>query len=240
MYRFVFLTFVFILTAIGCAEDDNNYDQNEQNSLDDYAIEEFLKDYYFGEKGKITFYDANDETDDDEPSLYELGQKMSNGIWIIKNPNVAATGPSVINNDTDQILISFQTFYFSSGLINNYEDIVYGGLGLHSSSINELGEPVFDPSFYYADLNPDNENDLESYYEIEGFVEAIKQFNATETSGVGAFNFQGVIVVPSRLAFGRDLAYTGETTTTGNRNLSSQYVDASFVFNFELHQVQAR
>ena len=75
--------------------------------------------------------------------------------------------------------------------------------------------------------------DLESFV-IEGFVEGLKEFSATETSGVDLYNFQGVILVPSRLAYGRDFVYLG-----GNLDVNT-YRDNSFVFNFELHKVVPR
>ncbi|MGZ5192746.1 MAG: hypothetical protein ACXWVV_02290, partial [Kaistella sp.] len=68
---------------------------------------------------------------------------------------------------------------------------------------------------------------LRSYYEIEGFQEAIKKFQAYDIPDDSNYNLQGVIIVPSRAAFARDAHFNYTGLAFRNR---------SFVFNFQIYK----
>ena len=74
------------------------------------------------------------------------------------------------------------------------------------------------------------------HLELKNFVEGLKHFKTTERSVNDLYNFQGVIILPSRLAYARNKYYisgTGLSEYSGNR-------DRSFIFNFELPKIEKR
>src|SRR5690606_29493861 len=233
----LFVVLGFVLTACKNDDDVNELPQEEQNQVDDDAILEYLEDHYFSaDRGVIKKYDEDDETDDEYPSLKSLGTKLNSGVCVIKRPCVTAEGPVADNNEEDSILLSYSAQVFKA----SYQDLEegeapYGSITAIESTINGSGTPKWDPYFYYVNLTENLiENDINlSHYVIEGFTEGIKQFNSTGTNGADLYNFQGAIVVPSRLAYGRDFDYL-------QGQLGYTYRDFSFIFNFELHQVIPR
>jgi|SRR5690606_3521098 len=226
-----------IFTA--CKDDDNGFDElplDEQNQVDDDAIVEYLQNHYFdSERGLIKEFDADDESDDDFPTLYAQGTKLSSGVWIVKREGVVAEGPAADNNAQDSILISYDVKMFKA----NYKDLQEGGkpynpISPYSTTINGAGVGTWDPSFYYYHIPETMNDNIElKHFVIEGFTEGLKHFNSTDNDGSDLYNFQGAIIVPSRAAFGRDLVYNGSS-------LNYNYRDISFVFNFELHKVIPR
>ena len=228
----------FFFTACKNDDDVNEVSQEDQNQVDDEAIVEYLEDHYFEpERGLIKKYDDEDEEDDDYPNLKSQGVKLNSGVWIIKRPGVIAEGPSITNNTQDSIQISFDSKLFIARRENAESDgDLYGNLGVYYNTINSSGEAAWDPMFYYSEITEalaDNEINL-SHFVIEGFVDGLKEFKTTQTPGDGLYNFQGAIIVPSRAAFGRDFVYYG------NQLRNDIYRNASFVFNFELHQFLPR
>lgn len=225
-----------LFTACKNDDDIDELPQEEQNQVDDDAIVEYLQDHYFDpERGLIKQFDEEDSADNDYPSLHSLGTKLPSGVWIVKRSGVVAEGPIADDNTQDSILISYEAKIFKASYTDLGEnEKPYSGIQTFSSTINGAGTATWDPSFYYYHI-PDtmNDNINLSHFVVEGFTEGLQHFNSTETSGSDLYNFQGVIVVPSRLAFGRDFVYAG-----GSLNYS--YRDLSFVFNFELHKVIPR
>lgn len=224
-----------------CKNDDdvNELPQEDQNQVDDEAILAYLEDHYFEpERGLIKKYDENDEEDDNYPSLKSLGTKLNSGVWVIKRPGVTAEGPAVTNNLQDSLLIS----YHSKRFIATNEDLSEGEKSYEPymadffNTINSTGQAAWDPYFYYTPITPDLAgNDIkQSHFMIEGFVEGLKHFQSTQTSGADLYNFQGAVVVPSRAAYARDYIYSGGML----RN--DIYRDNSFIFNFEVHKVLPR
>lgn len=220
-----------------CKNDDDGIDElplEEQNQVDDDAIVEYLKNHYFdSERGLIKEFSETDSTDNDYPTLHSQGTKLPSGVWIVKRPGVIAEGPIADDNTKDSILISHETKAFKA----SYKDLPEGGkpyrpISVFFSTLNPSGTPVWDPIFYYVHLNSTQiENSINlRHYVMEGFTEGLTYFNSTNTNGSDLYNFQGAIVVPSRLAYGRDFDYL-----TGSRNYSCR--DCSFVVNFELHKV---
>ncbi len=219
-----------------CKNDDdvNEIPIEDQNQVDDEAIVKYMEDHYFSpDRGLIKKYDEEDESDDDYPNLKSLGTKLNSGVWVIKRPGVTADGPAITSNVQDSILISYDSKLFRANRDN--EDL-YGNLNTYYNTIHSTGQAAWDPVFYYRNITPDlAENDINlSHFVIEGFIEGLKEFNSTQTSGADLYNFQGAIIVPSRAAFGRDFFFDG------SRLNNALYRDVSFVFNIELHKFVPR
>ena len=228
------------LTFSSCRsnDDDNDLPQDEQNQVDDDAIAEFLDDHYFDpERGLIKKFDSEDASDDNYPTLKSLGVKLPSGVWIVKRPEVEAEGPSIADNLSDSILISFNSTRFKA----SYEDLIPGQkpyekyTGLFFNTIYSTGTASWDPIFYYYNIGESVNSNIDlSYYVMEGFVEGLKHFKSTQTNGADIYNFQGAIIVPSRVAYGRDFVYLNGILD------NMTYRDNSFIFNFELHKVLPR
>jgi len=224
-----------LFTACKNDDDVDELPQQEQNKVDDDAIVEYLQDHYFSpDRGVIKQFSEDDEEDDEYAPLRDNATKLSSGVWIVKRPGVEAEGPVADNNEEDSILISYVATYFKA----TYEDLAEGEKpyaaisGTFLSTIYSTGTPAWDPMFYYIRLTDSQiENGVPlSGYVIEGFTEGLKEFHSTGTNGSDLYNFQGAIIVPSRMAYGRDFDYLSGSP-------SYSYRDFSFVFNFELHQV---
>lgn len=234
----VFMACGVLFTACKNDDDDIELPQNDQNQVDDEAIIQYLQDHYFEpNRGLIKAYNESDSTDDVYPSLQENATQLPSGVWIVKRQGVTAEGPVADDNTQDSILISLETKVFKADNRDLLEgERLYGTLSSLSSepwsTINQSGQPIWDPFFYYTHLTDAQiENDINlSNFVIEGFTEGIKHFNSTETDGLDVYNFQGAIIVPSRAAYGRDVDYISGTP-------KYNYRDFSFVFNFELHKV---
>lgn len=232
---------VLSLVFTACKRDDDDHDlpQDEQNEVDDRAISDYLEDHYFDPvRGLIKEFDDEDETDDDYPSLMTSATKLPSGVWVVKREGVTAEGQSVNDPKSDSILISYNSFRFKA----TYDDLKEGekAYAKYSASfantIYSSGTPVWDPAFYYTKITQEmaDKGINESYFVIEGLVEGLKQFKSTQTDGSELYDFQGAILIPSRMAYGRDLVYL-------NGQLDGvSYRDNSFMFNFELHRVVQR
>lgn len=225
---------IFFTACKNDDDADNELPIEEQNQVDDDAIVEYLKNHYFdSERGLIKEFSDTDSTDNDYPTLHSQGTKLPSGVWIVKRPGVTAEGPIADDNTKDSILISHETKIFKA----SYKDLgenekPYGTPQVYATTINGSGTATWDPTFYYVNVPSLNLNDNVniSHFVIEGFIEGLKYFNSTQTSGADIYNFQGVIIVPSRAAFSRDFVYTSS-------GLNYSYRDISFIFNFELHKV---
>ncbi|MBA5629838.1 hypothetical protein [Moheibacter lacus] len=226
------------LTACSSDDDNNEVSQEDQNQVDDEAIVNYLEDHYFEpERGLIRKYDDEDEADDAYPNLKSMGVKLNSGVWVIKRPGVTAEGPSITSNTQDSIQISYDSNRFIASRDNVTEGSeLYGSVGTYYNTINSTGVAAWDPIFYYTEITEDlADNDINlDHFVIEGFVEGLKEFNSTQTSGDDLYNFQGAIIVPSRAAYGRDFVYTG------GQLRNDVYRNTSFIFNFELHQFLPR
>ena len=110
----------------------------------------------------------------------------------------------------------------------------YGSEGTFINTIDNFGTPDKDPYYYYVkksvlDKASSDIQKQRSYYEIEGFKEALKHFQAFDQEDSAPYNLQGVIIVPSRAAYARDLHYPNNI-----------YRNRSFVFNFQVYKSKAR
>ena len=217
---------MFILLATSCDKDDNYNRINlipieERNQIDDEAIVKYLNEHYFDEKGKTVRFSETSTTDDNNTPLIDLAKKDNSGFWYVKRPNIETPGETATNNNQDKILLQYELQAFEAN--RGEEGKVYFNPVTVLSTINTTGSPQWDPNFYYVGANKD-------FYEIKGFIDGIKYFNATnrEIDATPAVNFQGLIVMPSRLAYGR----------TPNRIF--QGYDKCIVVNFELYKVEKR
>lgn len=250
----------FFVTLIACSavlvgcnnDDDNGIDKNttipleERNSIDDKAIKQFLEDYYLEPvKGKLTkFDDVKDNEDDKYPALITYAKQDPLGYWYAENPNHSGTDKTIESSDKNSIYLHYQTTVFlatnDTVKANNASQKFYGAfsLGNYDSSINAGdGSAKKDPSFYYTTLSETNIKDgiKREHIELKNFAIALQHFKSTKRPISDLYNFQGIIILPSRLAFGRNKVYTGNGLSeyTSNR-------DRTFIFNFELPEIEDR
>lgn len=223
--KYLFLSTVILVFFANCKSDDSDdlLPQEEQNKLDDEAIVSYLKNHYFDNNGKAKEIKKNNP--DNHTALYELAKQVDNGYWYVKNPNIVGIDKTVTDNTKDSILLQYDMKIFKANKVN--DSVTYSNLSTFSSTINTSGYPIWDPAFYYA-KTPEGIN--LDYYTIEGFVKGIKHFKSTnrEADQTPSVNFQGLIIIPSRLAYERR-----------NNALKIGY-DQSVVVNFELYKVLDR
>lgn len=225
-YLAVLLLTIFVSVS-SCKSDDDGVDllpQEQQNSIDDQAIVKFLNDHYFNSVGKVTKFRDDSPNDDEETPLAELAQMDPSGYWFVKRPGVEANGRAITNPENDSILIQYELAAFQGKTLN---DSIYYTLPSNiSTTINTTGFPIWDPSFYYKDISNLN-NAQKKWYEMEGIQDGLKHFNSKDKAvdALPAVDFQGIIIVPSRLAFGRDY------------NTLNLGPDNSMYLNFELYKV---
>ena len=126
-------------------------------------------------------------------------------------------------------LMSNSTSYIATNTDNK---VVYSSPAIFKNTITGAGVPEVDPAYFYVKKSIlDNATVAQakqrSYYEIEGFQEAIKKFQAYDIPDDSNYNLQGVIIVPSRAAFARDVHFNYSSLAFRNR---------SFVFNFQIYK----
>lgn len=228
-YLSIFVLGLFIMIS-SCRNDDDGLNllpQAEQNEVDDRALVKFLEDHYFNSVGKIVRFSDEISSDDDETPLMEYAELKPSGIWVVHRPNFEATGRKVTNVENDSILIQYDLNGFV-GQISN-DSVFYSIPTSISTTINTTGYPIWDPSFYYTNVSGMT-NARKSWYEMEGLQEGLKEFHSTNKNAADlpAVDFQGLILVPSRLVFQRDY------------NVFNLGPDTSIFFNFELYQVVDR
>lgn len=233
--QFWILMLGVFITFSACKSDDdgnNQLPQEQQNQVDDEAIVLYLKQHYFNSVGKPIKFDDADESDDEETPLYNLAQQVDGGYWYVKRPDFEANGRSVTNNENDSILIQYELKTLYAQLNTVKDSVYYSTPTTYGSTINTTGLPQWDPDFYYKELTEEQQdsNYQRSWYEIESIVQGLTHFNSTDKEEIDlpAVNFQGMIIAPSRLVFGRE------------RNALNFIHDTSIILNFELYQVLDR
>lgn len=213
-----------------------------RNSYDDQAIQKFMENNYLDAQGNIKAFSSTDASDDNEKKLSELSpQKLSSGvIYIVRNgaqpsPGVTLETNSEASNATQIRVMMRANYYLAAESDGN---VSFGSAGVLLNTINGSGSPVTDPLFYYVKKtivdDPKNSGlaKQRSYYEIEGLQEGLKYFKGYANKDDGdPYNLQGVIIVPSRAAFGRDSHYNYIGLSLKNN---------CFVFNFEIYKANVR
>lgn len=235
--------FLYILAGSlclsACKKDDEveTYVEPEniatQNTYDDEAIKKFLNDNYLDASGNIKAFSSTDDADNNEVKLADLSpQTLPTGaIYIVRNNAQPTAGTTVGDKDVLRIMMRAQaklagstdgnvSFISSMGFTNN-------------SPLDESGAPLVDPAFYYVKQSVLTASGKDrSYFEMEGFQEAIRKFQSFDMNDADNYNLQGVIIVPSRAAFGRD-----PHSSFGG---AYSYRNRTFIFNFQLYKSSAR
>ena len=208
-----------------------------RNSYDDQAIQKFMNDNYLDSQGNIKAFSSTDTSDDNEKKLSELSpQKLSSGvIYIVRNGAQPTSGVTLETNpeatNATQIRTMMRANYYLA--TNTDGNVAFTTSGVLANTINGSGSPLTDPMFYYVKKDvKTNAGKERSYYEIEGLQEGLKYFKGyTNLSDGDAYNLQGVIIVPSRAAFGRDAHYNYTGYSLKNN---------CFVFNFQIYKANPR
>ncbi|MCT2561259.1 hypothetical protein [Chryseobacterium herbae] len=234
--------FLYILAGslcfTACKKDDEveTYKEPEdiavQNNYDDQAIKKFMNENYLDAQGNIKTFSTTDASDDNEKKLSDLPYETlpSGTIYIMREGAQPTTDPQTVKPDDILTMMIRANGLLAAGTDGNVNFITNLKI---VNTINDNGLPLIDPTFYYAkksirDAATTTVAQQRSYYEIEGFNEAIQKFKAFNNLSSGnPYNLQGVILVPSRAAFARDPHYP-YVGTISLRNYS-------FIFNFQIY-----
>ncbi|WP_128330803.1 hypothetical protein [Apibacter sp. HY039] len=221
--KFLLLGVISLFTVLtSCSSDDDKTKTltiDEQNAADDASIVNFLDNYYFDDLGKVTKFTETVTSKDKDP-LRKNAKKDASGFWYVPNPAVTSASGTKPNGSNNILLHYTLNYYVASEGGSGYSSQTTA-----SSSIDGLGIAQQNPSFYKKP-STDTTN-VESYYVIKGIVDGLKYFSPTNKSKNDPYDvLQGVIIVPSRLAYARNSNYM---------SLSN----ATFVLNFELYKVCA-
>ncbi|WP_313360078.1 hypothetical protein [Empedobacter sp.] len=235
---------------VGCNNDDDNgvnketkIPVEERNALDDEAIQQYMEDFYFNPKnGKLTKFDTIKGNDDDAyPTLKSLAKQDNLGIWYAENPNHKGTGETIVSNDESKIYLNIEAKSFRATNSTDYKR-KYGSIGgliypWNSIDVSD-GSSIQDPYYYYfTPTETEAKNGVKrEHRELKNFIEGLKHFKTTERSTNDLYNFQGVIILPSRLAYARNKYYV---SGSGLSDYSS-FRDLTIVFNFELPKIEKR
>ncbi len=230
------------LTLVSCRKDDPDSEEPEvsietQNLYDDQAALNFLETHYLDVKGNVKAFSESDESDDNNTKLSELNPKPvtlpSGVIYIVREGVQPDPGTEIGSSDIIKIMSNITTYV----AVNSNDKITFSSPSVFNDQISS-GNVETDPAYYYVKnsvLKAYNEKYStsydHSYYEIEGFREALQKFKAFDIPEESNYNLQGVIIVPSRAAFARDahFNYTGIA-----------YRNRSFIFNFQIYKTSER
>ncbi|KFF19982.1 hypothetical protein [Chryseobacterium sp. JM1] len=237
--------FLYILAGSlcfsACKKDDEVETYKEpddisvQNSYDDQAIKKFMSENYLDAQGNIKAFSTTDTSDDNEKKLSDLPYETlpSGTIYIMRQgaQPAAGTGKDIKPGDVLTIMMRATAYLAATSTDGNVSFI---SNIIIANTINGTGLPIVDPTFYYVKNKVLTDATAgvaqqRSYYEIEGFQEAIQKFKAFDNLPNGSpYNLQGVIIVPSKAAFARDPHFTYNVNNYTLRN-------NSIVFNFQVY-----
>lgn len=233
------------LTFSACKKDDEveTYkepeDINVQNNYDNEAIQKFLENNYLDSRGNIKAFSSTDTSDDNETKLKDLNPQTtpSGAIYIIRPTGQPDPGTTIGNTDVMRILMRAKT-YLAGSTDGNTTFITNSNFSGYSS-LDETGSPSSDPIFYYVKNSTlaaatTDVTKQRSYYEMEGFQEAIRKFKAFNQTDGENYNLQGVIIVPSKAAYARDAHYSFGTGYT------SPFRNTTFIFNLQVYKSTPR
>lgn len=229
-----------LLTLSACKKDRTEEEaapeiaQETQNAYDDQAAAQFLNDNYFDARGNIVSFSDADTKDDNYPKLSSYNPvKLPSGVIYIVRPGAQPT-PGTAIGATDKLTLMVNSTFATATKTN--DKVAYSNPLPFRNTISYSGVPDVDPSYYYVkqsilDGATTADSKQRSFYEIEGFKEGLMKFMAFNKSAEENYNLQGVIIVPSRAAFGRDpyFNYTGYSLR-----------DKSFVFSFQVYKAEPR
>lgn len=222
------------LSLLSCRKDEPEIipevSIETQNSYDDQAAQDFLQTHYLDERGKIKSITDADTAKVKLADMVPAPVVLPSGvIYIVREGAQPVPGTEVGTYDELHLMTSTYT-YIAADVEGK---VKYQSPTVFRSTIMGTGVPEIDPWYYYVknsvlETAPFEAAKQRSYYEIEGFQEAIRKFRAFDLPEDAAYNLQGVIIVPSRAAFARDPHYSFNTGIT--------YRNRSFVFNFQLYK----
>lgn len=210
-------------------------DINVQNSYDSEAIQKFLENNYLDAQGNIKAFSSTDTADDNETKLKDMSPQTtpSGAIYIIRAN--AQPNPGATIGDTDVMRIMMRAKAYLAGNTDGNTTFLTNSNFSGFTPLDEGGSPISDPIFYYVkDATRTASGKPKSYYEMEGFQEAIRKFKAFDMTDDQNYNLQGVIIVPSKAAFARDEHYSFGTQYT------SPFRNTSFIFNLQVYKTRAR
>lgn len=239
--------FLYILAGTLCFTACKKDDQVEtfvepddvavRNSYDDQAIQKFMNDNYLDAQGNIKAFSSTDTSDDNQKKLSELSPVTlpSGVIYIVRTGAQPSSGVTLDTNPESSTATQIKTMMRANYYLatNTDGNVAFNTSGVLLNTINGSTSPVTDPMFYYVKKNiKDTAGKDRSYYEIEGLQEGLKYFQGFQNMSDGdAYNLQGVIIVPSRAAFGRNDHYNYVGYSLKN---------TSFVFNFQIYKANPR
>lgn len=230
-----------LLALSSCRKEDEpteTYKEPEtlevQNSYDDQAIQKFLTAHYLDTQGNIKAFSETDAADDNYTKLSDMGPvTLPSGVVYIVRPG-AQPDPGTAIGSSDIIRLMSRSISYVG--ISTDGNVTFTSPFSFKSTIDGAGVPEVDPSYYYVkqsvlDAATADVAKQRSYYEIEGFREALQHFRAFDLTDDSGYNLQGVIIVPSRAAFARDPHYNHSGYSMRNR---------SVVFNFQVYKTTPR
>lgn len=210
-----------------------------RNSYDEQAIQKFMDENYLDVQGNIKAFSTTDTADDNYKKLSQMNPvKLPSGvIYIVRDGAQPNPGKPITNDGKTQIRTMIRAnYHLATDTDGNVAfNPAYSATLLNT--VNGSGSPITDPLFYYVRKSvlaaaTTDAAKQRSYYEIEGLQEGLQYFKAHDNKPDGdPYNLQGVIIVPSKAAFARDLHYNYVGSTLQNR---------CFVFNFEIFNAQTR
>lgn len=229
----IFLGIAIATLALNSCRKDEGVETVEevsietQNSYDDQAATAFLDTHYLDAKGNIKPYVATDTVNVKLADLNPV--KLPSGVIYVMRPGAQPTDGTPIGQYDIIRLMSNTTTYVATNTDNK---IAFSSPSGFKNTIAGSGLPEVDPAYYYVKKSVLQNATSEiakqrSFYEIEGFQEALKKFQAFNIADESSYNLQGVIIVPSRAAFARDSHYNYTGFSYRNR---------SFVFNFQVYK----
>lgn len=235
----IFLFLALSSLAITSCRNDSSSNSDEisletQNSYDDAAALKFLNDNYLDNKGNIVAFSDTDTSDDNKPKLSSMNPvTLPSGVIYIKIADAQpVNGKNIGTTDKIRIMQNSNTYVATKGTDNV---IKFDSKYIFKNTISGTGTPEVDPAYYYVKedvLTSDAYKDkTRAYFEIEGFQEALKNFQSFEIPDSDDYHLQGIIIVPSRAAFARDAHYPYTSYSFKNR---------SFIFNFQIYKTDAR
>ncbi len=220
---------ILVMGFISCkksTDDTVTVDISTQNEYDKQAITEFLNANYVDANGKIKAFSSTDPSDDAFPKLSSMSPvTLPSGVVYIKFLGKQPI-PGTTIGETDILRIMEDVTSYTAQ--KNADLVSFQNKSIFQSSLTSTGVPVVDPIYYYAPPSlMASLNKPKSFFEMEGFQEAIRQFKAFTLSDDQPYTLQGIIIVPSSAAYARDENYYNAQ----NR---------SFVFNFQVYKTTPR
>lgn len=241
MKKIIFGLLVLGVGMVSCRKDLPNpnveveVDAGTQNAYDDQAIAKFLQENYLDSRGNIKAFDTKTSPDSAHVKLADLNPITlpSGTVYIVKTN--AQPNPGKVIGVTDSIKIMENVMTYKA--LKGDDGIVgFGSSYPFRNNTTGSGMPDVDPAYYYVkkavlDNATTDAAKQRSFYEISGFGEALRKFMSYQIPDTDNYNLQGVIIVPSRAAFGKNphFNYSGIS-----------FKDRSFIFNFQMYNTYTR